>query len=247
MPRAVERVGYAVAIPLLLSGLIHVGVLIAGGGSWEGPLSLRKAATFGISFGITLLTIVWVTSWLRLGDRARTLLLGAFIVACVLEMFLVSMHSFVNESSQGFSSSSFALLCAASSQGARASAFPARQRRRRSRAQSTLLALRMCLPETQSACQFAHSPWELNVRRVVNSLCRRKDADVAAREVENGDEIGRRRAGAAAASCLAVGVRRSCAPSRQRRQVFRPRAVRSDDASHRLPGSRRWQHHRRPT
>jgi Tol biopolymer transport system component/C-terminal processing protease CtpA/Prc len=61
-------------------------------------------------------------------------------------------------------------------------------------------------------------------------------------EVENGDEIGRRRAGAAAASCLAVGVRRSCAPSRQRRQVFRPRAVRSDDASHRLPGSRRRQH-----
>jgi hypothetical protein len=49
------------------------------------------------------------------------------------------------------------------------------------------------------------------------------------REVEHGDEIGRRRAGAAAASCLAVGVRRSCAPSRQRRPVFRPRAVRSDE------------------
>jgi hypothetical protein len=97
---------------------------------------------------------------------------------------------------------------------------------------STLISCRqphLCLPETQSACQFAHSPWDLNVRRAVNSLCRWKDADVAAREVENGDEIGRRRAGAAAASCLAVGVRRSCAPSRQRRQVFRPRAVRGDD------------------
>jgi len=91
--RAVERVGYIVAIALLASGLIHAGVLLASGGSWDGPLSLRKAATFGLSFGLTLLTIVWVTSWLRVGDRTRTLLLGAFIVACVLETFLVSMQA----------------------------------------------------------------------------------------------------------------------------------------------------------
>jgi hypothetical protein len=91
--RAVERVGYIVAIALLASGLIHAGVLLASGGSWEGPLSLRKPATFGLSFGLTLLTIVWVTSWLQLGDSARTLLLGAFIVACVLETFLVSMQA----------------------------------------------------------------------------------------------------------------------------------------------------------
>ena len=93
MPRPIERVGYFVAIALLASGLIHIGVLVVSGGSWDGPLSLRKAATFGLSFGLTLLTIVWVTSWLRVGDRTRTLLLGAFIVACVLETFLVSMQA----------------------------------------------------------------------------------------------------------------------------------------------------------
>ena len=54
---------------------------------------MRKAVTFGFSFGGTLVTIVWVTSWLRLGDRTRRALLGAFIVACVLETLLVSLQA----------------------------------------------------------------------------------------------------------------------------------------------------------
>src|SRR5947208_13934648 len=88
-----ERAACLVGALLLVSGLIHLGILVIGGGSWEGPLSLRKAMTFGLSFGVTLITIVWIASWLRLGDRARTALLGAFIVACTLETVLVSLHA----------------------------------------------------------------------------------------------------------------------------------------------------------
>lgn len=44
----VERTAYAIAATLLTSGLAHVGILLATGGSWEGPVSLRKAATFGL-------------------------------------------------------------------------------------------------------------------------------------------------------------------------------------------------------
>jgi hypothetical protein len=91
--RRVERAGYAVGAQLLVSGLIHLAILVIGGGSWEGPLSLRKAATFGLSFGLTLLTIVWVTSLLRLGNRLRTALLGTFTVACALETVLVSLQA----------------------------------------------------------------------------------------------------------------------------------------------------------
>jgi hypothetical protein len=91
--RRVERAGYMVGALLLVSGLTHLGILTIGGGSWEGPLSLRKAATFGLSFGLTLITIVWVTSFLRLIDRSRALLLGAFTVACVLETVLVSLQA----------------------------------------------------------------------------------------------------------------------------------------------------------
>jgi hypothetical protein len=91
--RTVERAGYIVGALLLASGLIHLGILVIGGGSWEGPVSLRKAATFGLSFGLTLITIVWVASFLRLGDRSRMTLLGAFTVACVLEAVLVSLQA----------------------------------------------------------------------------------------------------------------------------------------------------------
>jgi hypothetical protein len=78
---------------LLASGLIHVGILAVSGGSWHGPLSLRKAATFGVSFGLTLVTVVWVASFLRLSDRSRAALLGTFTVACVLETGLVSLQA----------------------------------------------------------------------------------------------------------------------------------------------------------
>jgi len=61
--RTVERAGYIAGAMLLVSGLIHIGILTVSGGSWEGPVSLRKPATFGLSFGLTLLTIVWVVSF----------------------------------------------------------------------------------------------------------------------------------------------------------------------------------------
>src|SRR5262245_57543713 len=80
--RRLERVGYAVGALLLVSGLIHFAVLIMSGGSWYGPLSFRKAATFGLSFGLTLITIVWVSCFLAMGERVRSVLLGVFSVAC---------------------------------------------------------------------------------------------------------------------------------------------------------------------
>src|SRR5437867_11929083 len=63
------------------------------GGSWAGPLSLRKPATFGLSFGLTLLTIVWVMSFLRLGDRTRAVVLGSFTVAGAGETALVWLEA----------------------------------------------------------------------------------------------------------------------------------------------------------
>jgi hypothetical protein len=91
--RRVERIGYLIGVLLLVSGLIHLGVLAISGASWMGPLSLRKPATFGLSFGVTLITITWVSSFLRLGNRARTILLTMFAAACVLETALVSLQA----------------------------------------------------------------------------------------------------------------------------------------------------------
>jgi hypothetical protein len=77
----------------MLSGLVHLALLFTGGGSWEGPLSLRKPTTFGLSFGLTLINVTLIASFLTLADRTRTLLLGSFAAACVLETFLVSLQA----------------------------------------------------------------------------------------------------------------------------------------------------------
>ena len=90
---AVERVGYVIGALLLLSGLIHFGVLIFSGRSWTGPLSLRKPAVFGLSFGVTLITVVWVASFLQLGARMRSALLSAFAIASIVETMLVSLQA----------------------------------------------------------------------------------------------------------------------------------------------------------
>jgi hypothetical protein len=89
----VERIAYVVGGLLFASGLLHVAILLVTGGSWTGPTSLRKAATFGLSFGLTLATVAWVAHLVPLTGRARTVLLGAFTVTCVVETTLVSMQA----------------------------------------------------------------------------------------------------------------------------------------------------------
>ena len=91
--RRVERAGYVISVLLLTSGLMHLAILLATGGSWEGPLSWRKPAAFGVSFGLTLATVIWVSSFVALRERTRLALLGSFIAACAWETALVSVQT----------------------------------------------------------------------------------------------------------------------------------------------------------
>lgn len=89
----IERVAFVVGGLLMVSGLVHLVALIASGGTWTGPVSLRKPTTFGLSFGLTLVTVTWATHFIRIGPRARRILLGIFTVACVVETTLVSVQA----------------------------------------------------------------------------------------------------------------------------------------------------------
>jgi hypothetical protein len=91
--RRVERTGYLVGALLLISGIVHITILTVTGASWLGPLSLRKPAVFGLSFGVTLITIVWVASFLPLAERTRVALLTIFTAASVVETALVSLQA----------------------------------------------------------------------------------------------------------------------------------------------------------
>jgi hypothetical protein len=91
--RRIERVCYVIGAVLIASGLFHLAVFAVDGGPWEGPVSWRKPTTFGLSFGLTLITIAWVVSFVRVGDRARTTLLGVFAGACVAETALITLQA----------------------------------------------------------------------------------------------------------------------------------------------------------
>lgn len=91
--RRVERAAYAVGAALMLSGLLHLVVFAVDGGPWTGPVSWRKPVTFGLSFGLTLVTIAWVGSFVRLRDRARNVLLGVFAADCVAEVALITVQA----------------------------------------------------------------------------------------------------------------------------------------------------------
>lgn len=55
---------------LVASGLVHVGAWIVLGGPWEGPVTWRKPILFGVSGGLTSLSLGWAWAWLprRRGD-----------------------------------------------------------------------------------------------------------------------------------------------------------------------------------
>jgi hypothetical protein len=91
--RRVERICYAVGAALFASGVFHFGVFLVRGGAWDGPLSWRKPTTFGVSFGLTLITITWVASYLVLGSRTRNWLLGVLAADCVLEVAGITVQA----------------------------------------------------------------------------------------------------------------------------------------------------------
>ena len=62
---AYQWAGYACGALLVASGLFHAMVYLVDGGGWEGPLSWRKPIVFGLSFGLTVLTVTWFMSFLR--------------------------------------------------------------------------------------------------------------------------------------------------------------------------------------
>nr|CTQ92299.1 hypothetical protein [Kibdelosporangium sp. MJ126-NF4] len=91
--RTIDRVGYVLGGVLFLSGLVHLVVLLVTGGTWLGPLSMRKPLTFGLSFGLTVGAAVWATSFLRVRQGLRTLLLAMLYVASVVEVSLITLQA----------------------------------------------------------------------------------------------------------------------------------------------------------
>ncbi|CAM5265620.1 hypothetical protein [Streptomyces narbonensis] len=91
--RAVRRIPVGAALLLLASAASHTLVLALDGGPWDAPVSWRKPITFGLSFGVSVLTVTWICRLLALPARTRALLLSAFTAASLLETGLITLQA----------------------------------------------------------------------------------------------------------------------------------------------------------
>ena len=87
-----QRFASLAGATLILVGLAHLAAWLAVGGAWQGPVSFRKPATFGISFGLTTITLAWLTGHLQIADRTRWLLLGPLAAADTYEVAWVAVQ-----------------------------------------------------------------------------------------------------------------------------------------------------------
>jgi hypothetical protein len=89
--RGFQSFAYAAGALLIASGIFHFAVFLVRGGPWGGPVSWRKPATFGLSFGLTVITLAWIGG--LLGPRRRAAVAVVIVaVGSFLEVFLVVMQ-----------------------------------------------------------------------------------------------------------------------------------------------------------
>jgi hypothetical protein len=87
-PRAWPLV--ALGAVMVASGLAHLPVWAVCGGPWEGSVTWRKPILFGISGGLTSLSLGWIWSWLswRRGDAwlAAVTAVALFIEVAIIDL-----------------------------------------------------------------------------------------------------------------------------------------------------------------
>jgi hypothetical protein len=80
------RAAVVVGLTLMAVGLTHAAAFVVVGGPWQGPVAWRKPFAFGLSFGLTTVTVAWLVARLRVGRRAKWLLLVPFADRSVLDV-----------------------------------------------------------------------------------------------------------------------------------------------------------------
>lgn len=85
------RWGYGGSALLIASGFLYTLLWLVAGETWEGPTSMRKPILFGLSTGVTLLSVLQVWRNLR-PRRFDGWLIGGLTLALVLEVGLIDLQ-----------------------------------------------------------------------------------------------------------------------------------------------------------
>jgi hypothetical protein len=87
-----QRLAYLVGAGLILVGLAHAAIWAVAGGSASGALSWRKPTTFGLSFGLTTVTLAWVATWLPVRPAIGWIAAGLLGAAVTYEVAWVTVQ-----------------------------------------------------------------------------------------------------------------------------------------------------------
>jgi len=80
-----------IGLLLIASGLVHLVVWTVLGGPWEGPVTWRKPILFGISGGLTSLSLGW--AWSKLPSRRGDAWMAATVAwALLIEVLLIDLQ-----------------------------------------------------------------------------------------------------------------------------------------------------------
>lgn len=79
-------------LALLAAGLVHVAVWLTLGGPLEGPVSWRKPIVFGVSGGVTTLSLAWVIGALP-ATRERAAWVRIYAVTMAIEVGLITLQA----------------------------------------------------------------------------------------------------------------------------------------------------------
>ncbi|MDF5751613.1 hypothetical protein [Spongiactinospora sp. TRM90649] len=86
------RLPYVVGAALIVCGLVHAVLWAVYGGPVAGPVSWRKPITFGVSFGMTTITLAWAGSYLPVRPRAGWILSVLLCASTTAEVVWVTVQ-----------------------------------------------------------------------------------------------------------------------------------------------------------
>jgi hypothetical protein len=87
-----RRLAYLTGVALMATGLVHALTWAVVGGSADGPLSWRKPTAFGLSFGLTTLTLGWVAGYLRVRPAIGWVASGLLCASVTFEVAWVAVQ-----------------------------------------------------------------------------------------------------------------------------------------------------------
>ncbi len=83
---------------MVVSGVLHLMLWPVVGGSWEGPLSIRKPILFGVSTGVTMISLAWILK--KMPQQKYDAAVGVlFSAALLVEVGLITVQFWRGEAS----------------------------------------------------------------------------------------------------------------------------------------------------